>query len=299
MVFRDLESIVAGFRAMTSGWGADTTPAAMRADFEAWCERCPDAREVSLTRESAGGVPVEWIEVPGLASTRVVLYLHGGGYSLGSARSHRSLAKRIAFEARARVVVPDYRLAPEHAFPAAVEDALAAYRGLLASGVEPERIAVAGDSAGAGLTLSLLVALRDAGVPLPACAVLLSPFADLECRGESYVTWAASDPIVSREMALGMARAYVGAGDPGHPLASPVRAELRGLPPLLIQVGDREVVLDDARTIARRARQADVPVQLELWTGVVHAWHLFASALPEAQRAIEALASFVRQRTKE
>lgn len=202
-------------------------------------------------------------------------------------------------EARARVVLPDYRLAPEHSFPAAVDDAVAAYRWLLETGASADRVAVAGDSAGAGLTLSLLVALRDAGAPLPACAALVSPFADLECRGESYVTMAGLDPIVSREMALGMARAYVGDGDAGHPLASPVRARLEGLPPLLIQVGDREAVLDDARAIAKHAVEAGVPVRLDLWPDVVHAWHLFASALDEGRRAIEDLASFVRRWTKD
>ena len=224
-----------------------------------------------------------------------MLYLHGGGYVLGSARSHRSLAKRIAFDARARVVVPDYRLAPEHPFPAAVDDAVAAYRWLLASAGGAERIAVAGDSAGAGLALALLVSLRDAGAPLPACAVLLSPFADLECCAHSYDRLAAADPIVSREMAIGMGRTYVGeGGDAGHPLASPVRAKLDGLPPLLVQVGSREVVLDDAREIERRAREAGVAARLEVWDGMIHAWHLYAAALEDGRRAVAELAAFVR-----
>src|SRR5262245_52946635 len=297
MPFTDLASILDGFRAMQAGWGADTTPDAMRADFERWCAHFPDARPASIARIAYGGVPADSI-VPEGAEGRVVLYLHGGGYSLGSARSHRALAKRIAFDARAQVVVPDYRLAPEHVFPAAVEDAVASYRGLLATGIRPERIAVAGDSAGAALALALLVSLRDAGTPLPACAVLLSPYADLECKGETYATLAASDPIVSREMGIGMGLVYVGDGDPAHPLASPVRARLDGLPPLYIQVGSREVVLDDARAIERNARAAGVPVQLHVWDGMVHAWHLFASALEEGRRAIEDLASFIRERTK-
>jgi monoterpene epsilon-lactone hydrolase len=295
--YSDLAAIIAGFRAMQTGWGAHTTTDAMRADFERWCAEFPSERPASIARVSCGGVPADAIETPG-AEPRVVLYLHGGGYSLGSARSHRALAQRLAFEARARVVVPDYRLAPEHLFPAAVEDAVASYRWLLDTGVGPERIAVAGDSAGAGLALALLVSLRDAGAPLPACAALLSPFADLECRGASYSARAASDPIVSREMGIGMGRAYVGDGDPSHPLASPVHASLAGLPPLLIQVGSREVVLDDARAIERNARDAGVPVRLDVWEGMVHVWHLFASALEEGRRAIEDLASFVRERTK-
>ena len=293
-----LDSILAGFRAMQAGWGAQTTPDAMRADFDRWGERFPDERPATITRISCGGVPADAIEPPGLEGPPVVLYLHGGGYSLGSARSHRALAKRIAYEARARVVVPDYRLAPEHVFPAAVEDAVASYRGLLATGVPPERIAVAGDSAGAGLALALLVSLRDLGADRPACAVLLSPFADLECRGASYATLAHSDPIVSREMGIGMGRAYIGDGAPHVPLASPVHAELTGLPPLFIQVGSREVVLDDARAIERNARAAGVPVQLDVWEGMVHVWHLFASVLEEGRRAISDLSAFIRERTK-
>jgi acetyl esterase/lipase len=244
-------------------------------------------------------VPADQIEPAGFASSRVVLFFHGGGYSLGSARSHRALGKRIAFGARAKVVLPDYRLAPEHVFPAAVEDAVAAYRGLLASNVQPERIAVGGDSAGAGLALALLVSLRDAGLPQPACAFLLSPFADLECRGESYASLAELDPIVSREMGVGMGRAYIGAREPGDPLASPVNAALDGLPPLLLQVGSREVVLDDARTIARKAREAGVPAKLEVWPGMIHVWHLFASVLEEGRRAVDDLGCFVRQWAKE
>ena len=299
MPLRDLESIIAGFRSMQAGWGEGTTTDDMRADFEAWCERFPGDREASITRVSLGGVPADQIEAAGLATSRVVLYFHGGGYSLGSARSHRGLGKRIAFGARARVVLPDYRLAPEHAFPAAVEDAVASYRGLLAKGVEPQQIAVAGDSAGAGLALALLVSLRDTGAPLPACAVLLSPFADLECRGESYRTLADADPIVSREMGLAMGRAYIGGREPSDPLASPVRAALDGLPPLLVQVGSREVVLDDARLIASRAQQAGVLAKLDVWPGMVHVWHLFASVLEEGQRAIEDAGSFIRHWAKE
>jgi epsilon-lactone hydrolase len=298
MSSRELESIIAGFRAMQAGWGADATVAAMRADFEGWCERFPDDRDAAIARIAAGGVPADSIEPRGPSSARVVLYLHGGGYSLGSARSHRALGKRIAYETRARVVLPDYRLAPEHPFPAAVEDGVAAYRWLLATGVEPERIAVGGDSAGAGLALALLVSLRDAGATLPACAFLLSPFADLECSGATYVTMAEHDPIVSREMGLGMGRLYAGDRAPSDPLASPVRAKLAGLPPLLVQVGDREVVLDDARAIERHAREAGVPVELEVWSDVVHAWHLFAAALEEGRRAIEAVGSFVRRWAK-
>lgn len=299
MSARELDPIIAGFQTMQAGWGADTSVEKMRADFEDWCERFPDPREAAHTLVTLDGVPAARIEPPVADGSRTVLYFHGGGYSLGSARSHRALGKRIAFEARARVVVPEYRLAPEHPFPAAVDDAVAAYHGLVATGVAPEQIAVAGDSAGAGLALSLLVSLRDAGVRLPACAVLLSPFADLTCRGESYTTLAAADPIVSRAMGLGMGQMYAGERDPNDPLASPVNAALDGLPPLLIQVGSREVVLDDARAIEAHARAAGVAATLEVWPEMVHVWHLFASALEEGRRAIEGLGAFVRRWAKE
>jgi acetyl esterase/lipase len=296
----DLDAVISGFQAMAGGWGADATPDRMRADFEAWCERFPDGRAAAIARISAGGVPADEVRPDGAPAARSILYLHGGGYVLGSARSHRSLAKRIAFAAGARVVVPDYRLAPEHPFPAAVDDAVAAYRWLQLDAGGPERVAVAGDSAGAGLALALLVRLRNHGAPLPACAVLLSPFVDLECRAESYDRLAAQDPIVGREMALGMGRTYVGeGGDTGDPLASPVRAELGGLPPLLVQVGSREVVLDDAHAIERRARAAGVPARLEVWDGMIHAWHLYAAALEDGRRAIAELGAFVRNHTQE
>lgn len=255
--------------------------------------------DAEVRKVDAAGVPCEWLLAKGSDPDARLLYIHGGGWTAGGLDSHRPLSARLAAATGCAVLAVDYRLAPEHPFPAAVEDALASYRWLLAEGVEGSRIAVAGDSAGAGLALALLVSLRDAGAPLPACAALLSPFADLECRGESYAAMAALDPIVSRKMALGMAQAYVGDGDASHPLASPVRAELAGLPPLLIQVGDREAVLDDARAIERSARKAGVPVRLDRWSGVVHAWHLFASALDEGRRALEELGSFVRQQTKE
>jgi len=294
----ELDPIIAGFQAMRDGWGADAGVARMRADFEAWCERFPDARDASLSLVSLGGVPSTRIDPPFAEGARTVLYLHGGGYSLGSARSHLALGKRIAFDARARTVLAEYRLAPEHPFPAAIEDAVASYHGLVATGVAPEQIAVAGDSAGAGLALALLVSLRDAGVALPACAVLLSPFADLACRGESYTTRAAVDPIVSREMGLGMGQLYLAGRDASDPLASPVHAPLDGLPPLLIQVGGREVVLDDARAIEANARAAGVAVTLDVWPDMIHVWHLFASALDAGRRAIEEVGAFVQRWAK-
>jgi phosphinothricin tripeptide acetyl hydrolase len=225
-----------------------------------------------------------------------VLYLHGGGYVIGSPRSHRHLAAAIAGAAGASALLLDYRLAPEHPFPAAVEDATAAYRWLLDQATAPERIVIAGDSAGGGLTVATLLALREARVPLPAGGVCISPWVDLTCSGASYRTMAAADPIVRRAGVEEMARAYLGATPPRTPLASPLFADLRGLPPLLIHVGSDEVLLDDAVQLAERAKAAGVDATLEIYDRMIHVWHWFLPMLDEAQTAVEAIGRFVRSR---
>jgi len=225
-----------------------------------------------------------------------VLYLHGGGYVIGSPRSHRHLAAAIASAGQATGLLLDYRLAPEHPFPAAVEDATAAYRWLLEQGIAPGHVVIGGDSAGGGLTVATLVALRDAGVPRPAAGVCISPWTDLTFGGASYRTRAQSDPIVSRPGIDGMAQAYLGATPPRTPLASPLFADLRGLPPLLIQVGSDEVLLDDATELADRAKAAGVDTTLEVWDRMIHVWHWFLPMLDEAQAAIDGIGRFVRVR---
>jgi monoterpene epsilon-lactone hydrolase len=226
----------------------------------------------------------------------VVLYLHGGGYVIGSPRSHRHLAAAIARAAGARALLLDYRRAPEHPFPAAVDDALAAYRWLLESaGVAPGHVVVAGDSAGGGLTVATLLAARDAGLPQPAAGVCISPWADLTCSLGSYTTKAAVDPVVDTGLVQKMATAYLGAADPRTPLASPLHADLRGLPPLLVQVGGDEVLLDDARELAARAKRAGVDATLEVWDAMVHVWHWFLPMLDEAPAAIDRIGAFVRE----
>jgi acetyl esterase/lipase len=226
-----------------------------------------------------------------------VVYFHGGGYSIGSPRSHRHLAAAIGRAAGAAVLLPDYRLAPEHAFPAAVDDAVAAYRGLLDRGQAPARTVFAGDSAGGGLTVAALLALRERSLPLPAAAACISPWVDLSCGGASYATRAASDPIVTRQGVMEMARAYLGAADPRTPLASPLFADLAGLPPLLIQVGSEEVLLDDAVGLAERAKGAGVATTLEIWPGMIHVWHWFLPMLDEARSAIDAVGAFIHIHT--
>jgi acetyl esterase/lipase len=225
----------------------------------------------------------------------VILYLHGGGYVIGSIDTHRELTGRLSRAAAARVFLIDYRLAPEHPFPAAVEDATAAYRWLLQNGATSSRTVIAGDSAGGGLTLATLVALRDAGVPLPAAGVCLSPWTDMEGIGESMATRAHLDPMVQHDRLLHMASLYLNGADPRAPLAAPLYANLTELPPLLIQVGTAETLLDDATRFADRAKTAGVDVTLEAWDDMIHVWQLFASMLPEGQQAIDRLGEYIRQ----
>ena len=247
-------------------------------------------------RVTAGGVPAEWIVPAGVSERGAILYLHGGGYCIGSINTHRVLVAHLAIACGVRALAVDYRLAPEHPFPAAVDDATAAYRWLLARDVAPERIVVAGDSAGGGLTVATLVALRDARLPRPAAGVCLSPWVDLEGIGESMTRCAALDPMVQRDGLLRMARAYLGAADPRSPLAAPLYADLRGLPPLLIQVGTAETLLDDSVRLADRARAAGVDVTLEPWDDMIHVWQAFVGLLPEAGQAITRIGEFVRSR---
>ena len=252
---------------------------------------------VTCTPIEAGGVSAEWSVADGAAEDKVILYLHGGGYVMGSAGSHRDVTGRLSKASGARVLSLNYRLAPEHPFPAPVDDATAAYRWLLSQGINPSNIAIAGDSAGGGLALATLLALRDAGDPLPAAGVGISPWVDMEGTGESMTTRAAVDPVVQKEGLLEMAKLYLGDADPKNPLAAPLHANLAGLPPLLIHVGDAETLLDDSIRITERARKAGVDVTLKIWDEMPHVWHLFAPILPEGQQAIEEIGAFFKERT--
>ncbi|MFZ3302114.1 MAG: alpha/beta hydrolase [Mycobacterium sp.] len=265
----------------------------MRATNEAMARPAePDVRSEPVL---ANGVGAEWISAPGAAADRAVLYLHGGGYIMGSLNTHRDLMGRISRAAQARVLGLDYRLAPEHPFPAAVEDTVAGYRFLLDQGPPPARLAIAGDSAGGALTIAALVAGRGAGLPMPAAAVCLSPFLDLEGTGESVKTRADVDPIATPEVIDVWAKAYLGGADPRTPLANPLYADLAGLPPLLIQVGDHEVLLDDATRLAQRAQAAGVQVKLEVWPEMIHRFQSYAGVLPEGQQAVEDIGTFIRE----
>jgi monoterpene epsilon-lactone hydrolase len=251
--------------------------------------------DVSVTPVDAGGVPAEWVVAGGTREQRAVLYLHGGGYVIGSPRTHRDLTSRLSRACRARVLVPEYRLAPEYPCPAAVDDTVAAYRYLLAGGADPARTVIAGDSAGGGLAVAALVALRDAGEPLPAAAVCISPWVDLEVAGESATTRAGADPMVDAVRLRENGRLY-GGDDLRAPLAAPLYADLTGLPPMLVQVGDAEILLDDAVRLAERAKAAGVEVDLEVWDEMIHVFPMFAGGLDEGRQAIERIGAWVEQR---
>ena len=272
------------------------TIAERRAQYERAEKVFPTPPDVKIERVSAPAAPAEWLRPPSAVAGRVVLYLHGGGYVIGSPRSHRHLAAAIAGAGGASALLLDYRLAPEHPFPAAVDDAVAAYRWLLDQAIAPEHIVIAGDSAGGGLTVATLLALRDASAPLPAAGVCISPWVDLTCSADSYRTKAEVDPIVKGEPIEEMARAYLGDRDRRTPLASPLFADLRGLPPLLIHVGSDEVLLDDAVQLSERARQAGVSTALEVWDRMIHVWHWFLPMLEEAESAVDSVGRFIRAR---
>lgn len=257
--------------------------------------RMPRLVDVDQTR--VGKMAAEWLQPAGVDDNLSILYLHGGAYTMGSCTTHRALASRIAIASRARVLLPEFRLAPEHAFPASLEDARDSYLWLLEKGVSADTIAVVGDSSGGGLAVAAMVLARDEGLPLPAAIVCLSPWADLEMKGESISTRAQVDPICSLDESRFHADMYIGEGDPRAGLLSPIHADLSGLPALLIQVGDREILLSDSIRLAERAREDGVDVDLQVWDGMWHVWHLFAWYVPEAQRAIDSIGGFVRMHT--
>jgi monoterpene epsilon-lactone hydrolase len=250
-------------------------------------------RSFDLEEVTAGGVKAELVSWHG--SARDILYLHGGGYALGSPLLFRDLTWLLAKSARARVLCIDYRLAPEHPYPAALEDAVAAYRWLLAAGVSPNRIVVMGDSSGGGLALAMLLKLRDEGAPLPGAAVALSPWTDL--TDASLRTDIEGDPTFKSEEFSVFAAWYLAGADPRTPYASPLFGNLAGLPPVLIQAGSDEVLLDDSVRIAEKLRCAGGQVELEIWPRMPHGWHLYARIVPEGQRAITRIGEFVQANT--
>ena len=266
-----------------------------RAAYDALGTLFPPAPDVRMQPVIAGGVPAEWTTTDAADGQSVLIYLHGGGYVYGSLDSHRHLASELGRAAGAKALALDYRRAPEAPFPAALDDALAAYKWLLDGGTPAHSIALAGDSAGAGLAVCLMVRLRELGLPQPTCAFLMSPWTDMKAAGESFNCNAARDPVVSREIILFCAQQYLGEGAADTPLASPIRADLRGIAPLTIFVGSTETMLDDSVQLARAAGLVDVPVRLEIWPGMFHIWPTYHQMLGEGRRALGVAGGIIRQ----
>ncbi len=256
---------------------------AQRVELERMAQRTPALARVRREPVEAGGVPGEWFHPPQVKGEAVVLFLHGGSYVYGSTRTHGDLIARLALGTGLRVLAPNYRLAPEHPFPAQVEDAVAVYRWLLGTGVKPEQVVFAGDSAGGGLAVAAMLSLRAQEQPQPAGGVVIAPWVDIECTGASMESNAAYD-WGDRPMLLHWAKWFIGAGDPRHPLASPIHADLRGLPPLFIHVGSVELQLDDGKRFAQKAREQGVKAELVVWPEMIHNFQMFGDAFPESVR---------------
>ena len=296
MASPQLQSLIETLRSRPSR--GDITIEQARTGLEALSEIVKPAADVQCEPVDVDGVPGEWVAASNADAERILYYLHGGGYTIGSIKSHRELVSRLSRATAARALLVEYRLAPENRFPAALEDALTGYRWLISNGADPARMVIAGDSAGGGLTVATLVALRDAGDPLPAAGVCISPWLDMEATGESMKTRVDRDPWIEPDLILLGAEVYLGEGaDRRNPLANPLHADLTGLPPLLVQVGDSEVLLDDSTRLAARAKAAGVYVTLEVWDEMVHVFQAFAFMLPEGQQAIDRIGEFVRERT--
>ncbi|MGE0542156.1 MAG: alpha/beta hydrolase [Dehalococcoidia bacterium] len=289
-----VEKVKQRLHATLSRWDADTSHADMRRQWDAlFAVRHHFA---STDRARVPNVDATWIAAPGVRDDRVLLYLHGGGYVMGSVRSHWNLIARLSSTCNCRALGVDYRLAPEHTYPAAIEDVVAAYRWLLGQGIPASGIVIAGDSAGGGLAMMTLLALRDSGVPLPALAVLMSPWVDFEATGESFTSRKNVDPMVRRRLILETARLYLsGKISTRDPKATPLFADLAGFPPLLVQVGDHETLLDDSRSLCARAQKAGVDTTLEIWPDMFHVFQLFADEIDDARRAVDAIGAFVRR----
>jgi acetyl esterase/lipase len=271
--------------------GAGTADDARRAFSNPWRKLLPSPRGITVAPALVGGVIGEWVQ-SGTAGAQM-LYLHGGGYFACSPKTHRAITGAYARH-DIKVFAADYRLAPEHPFPAALDDALAAYRGMIELGISPAELIVAGDSAGGGLALATLLAAKNAGLPMPACALLFSPWTDLAGTGESLVTNRQRDPMLVSERLREGGDIYLNGADPENPLASPLYGDLAGLPPLLIQVGEGEILRDDSTRLAERATKAGVQVDLKIWPGMPHVWQISQNFLPEARDALNQAVDFAR-----
>lgn len=286
-----IDEVTARVLAVYGGWGRNVTVQKMREDWDGLFGA--DAARAPIRADTIGGVPVAWVAAGGADPGRIFIYLHGGGYQVGSIESHADLVERISAASGMTGLIIDYRLAPEHRFPAPIDDVLTVWAALADRGIDVTEISMVGDSAGGNLALASVIALRERGRALPSALVLLSPWTDLEAKGASYETRAAADPIHQRKMILNMAGAYLNGADAADRLASPLNADLSALPRMLIQVGDRETVLSDSEDLASAARQAGVSVSLQVWPGMIHVFQQFPDVLPEAREAVDAIGAFL------
>ena len=271
--------------------GGDVTE--QRAIFHNMIAGIPLPSDVSTVEDELAGVPVVIVDTPNTDPSVAVLYLHGGAYALGSAADSVGLAADVSRRVGARAISVDYRLAPENPFPAGLDDAVTVYRALIDEGISSARIAVVGESAGGGLVIATLAALRDHALPQPCCAAVFSPWVDMTVAGASATSKADLDPALTAEALRTRARDYVGEYDPDTPLVSPIFADLTGLPPLLIQVGSHEILLDDAIRLAAHAAEQNVAVDLQVWPEVPHVFQGFAALLDEADHALNAAAAYI------
>lgn len=267
----------------------------LRCQLDSWARILRTPRGIQVSREEFQGIHVEWLTPRQAAEGKLLLYLHGGGYVFGSCATHRQMVSYIARAGGVRALLPEYRLAPEHPFPAAIEDIVRLYRALLETRYSPRDIVIAGDSAGGGLTLATLLALRDAGDPLPAGACLLSPWLDLTGSGESMRTNAQRDPWFKPEYMPALARHYCTDDERVHPLVSPVFADLGGLPPLFIQVCDDEILFSDSTRIVDKVRATGGEAELETYNGLWHVFQAFARQVPESRAAVARIGSYIEQ----
>ncbi len=282
------------FRDAAIGSGVTPTLEQQRESMAMMASSATDPGGVAVSEAYAGGCRAYWHDPAGAAMDRVVMYLHGGGYMMGSPKSHERLVGHIAQAAGCRALNVDYRLAPEHPHPAAVQDATAAYRWLLAQGFRPEHIAISGDSAGGGLTLATLLSIKEQGLAQPAAAVPLSPWTDMEVTGDSFETNAANDVMIQRDPTKQTAAGFLGEADPRDPLASPLHGDYRGIAPLYIQVGGHETLLDDSTRVAERAQAAGCEVKLDVFPEMQHVFQASVGNMPEATDAVQRIGEWLR-----
>jgi acetyl esterase/lipase len=266
-----------------------------RASMERLSKSYTLPRNIDIQPTFIGDMYSEWIRPADVRHDRAILYLHGGGYTMGSCNTHRSLAAWISAASQVSTFLIDYRLAPENPYPAALDDTINAFHYLIDQGIEPSKIIIAGDSAGGGLAIAATLSLRDKKEKLPGGIICISPWADLTMSGETMVTCSETDPFITRETSILHANRYVGKHDPKSPLISPIFADLSGFPPMIIQVGEYEVLRSDAVRLSENASRTGVDVSLEIWDGMWHVWHMLVGRMPESRRAIDKLGAFVRK----